>query len=651
MKRYGVLFLLLMNFSSSLFSQTYALDNSVLLTAAGSTGPDAVTLTWRSYPGTTQYQVYRKLPASAAWGTAIATLTPADTSYTDLTVTNGTVYEYRVDRIAPTIANGYVLSGVNTHLNYNNGIMILLTDSFFVPVLNTEINQLVADYEADGWFVKQVYISRSQSVPSVKARIVTLYNQDPTNTKALMILGHIPVPYSGLINPDGHPDHLGAWPADVFYADMNGTWTDASENDSTSASDPRNHNVPGDGKYDQSLIPSTLELQTGRVDLYNLPAFTATETQLMQKYLHKLHAFKTRGFIPQDAAVIEDNFGGYSEGFSSSGYKNFSAMVGPDNTYTTDWLTTLDTLNALWSYGCGGGWYQGASGIAASTDFAADSVLSVFNMLFGSYFGDWDVQNSFLRSALGSGTMLTNVWAGRPHWQFHQMALGYPIGYSALKTQNNSSTYYTSNLSPGYFGQWVHISLQGDPSLRLHYIAPPSAMAAVEDANHTVHLSWTGSTEIVAGYYVYRKKLTDINWTQLNSSLLAGFMYNDSTLSSGGDYQYMVRAARDQQTASGTYENLSLGSMASMSSTLMSEDIPGTYFSVYPNPAGAYTNIRLAAKSSIDINIYVYNSLGEMIYNTILPAGSQQLILDTETLSPGVYFVQTGGYTCKFIRQ
>ena len=35
---------------------------------------------------------------------------------------------------------------------------------------------------------------------------------DPINTKAVYLLGRIPVPYSGFINPDSHPDHEGAWP-------------------------------------------------------------------------------------------------------------------------------------------------------------------------------------------------------------------------------------------------------------------------------------------------------------------------------------------------------------------------------------------------------------------------------------------------------
>ena len=48
-------------------------------------------------------------------------------------------------------------------------------------------------------------------------------------------------------------------------------------------------------------------------------------------------------------------------------------------------------------------------------------------MFFGSYFGDWDSQNDFLRAALATTNYtLTSAWVGRPYWFFHHMALGKP---------------------------------------------------------------------------------------------------------------------------------------------------------------------------------------------------------------------------------
>ena len=73
--------------------------------------------------------------------------------------------------------------------------------------------------------------------------------QAESEVEAVLLIGHVPVQYSGNMYPDGHIDHQGVWPADTYYADMDGEWTDISVNE-TSASRPENHNVPEDGRFD-----------------------------------------------------------------------------------------------------------------------------------------------------------------------------------------------------------------------------------------------------------------------------------------------------------------------------------------------------------------------------------------------------------------
>src|SRR6185503_3639869 len=106
------------------------------------------------------------------------------------------------------------------------------------------------------------------------------YSADPANVKSVFLFGHVPVPYSGQLNPDGHADHVGAWPADVYYGDIDGNWTDNSVNftqsiNTDAADAARLTNRPGDGKFDQTQIPSPVELEVGRVDLSNLPGRTS----------------------------------------------------------------------------------------------------------------------------------------------------------------------------------------------------------------------------------------------------------------------------------------------------------------------------------------------------------------------------------------
>ena len=90
------------------------------------------------------------------------------------------------------------------------------------------------------------------------------------------------------------PDHFGAWPADVYYGDVSGTWTDTQGPATSTASPARTKNVPGDGKFDQSIVPGVIELQVGRVDLSRMSNFSSSELQLMKDYLDKDHNYRKK---------------------------------------------------------------------------------------------------------------------------------------------------------------------------------------------------------------------------------------------------------------------------------------------------------------------------------------------------------------------
>lgn len=551
--RSAIIIILIIISSCWLFGQNCR-DASVEISATVQNNPPRINLEWISNAGATQYQVYRKLKSSTNWGTVFATLTGTTNQYIDTAVVSGISYEYRVIRTASSYTGyGYINAGIEIGVTENRGILILVVDSTIIPTCETEIERLEDDLKGDGWKVIRHDISPADPVTNIKALIVNDYYQSPANTKAVFLLGHVPVPYSGNINPDGHSDHQGAWPADVYYADIDGIWTDNIVNNTT-ASDTRNVNVPGDGKFDQSLIPSDAELQIGRVDFNNMPSFTASAAQLIKNYLDKNHDYRHKAFVPVYQALVDDNFGYFGgEAFGSNGWKNFGPLAGNTNVSALDYFTNMASTSYLWSYGCGGGWYQGASGIGNTTNFASSNLQGVFTVLFGSYFGDWDSQNNFLRAPLAQGKMLTNAWSGRPHWQFHHMGLGENIGYCARLTQNNSSTYFAS-----YGARFVHIALMGDPSLRNDVVAPPSNVIASVAWSNCV-LSWTASTDSVAGYYIYMKNDSVTDFIRLNQYPVTGLTYTDSSLPYIGTYEYMVKAIKLENHSSGSYYNLSQG--------------------------------------------------------------------------------------------
>jgi hypothetical protein len=397
-----------------------------------------------------------------------------------------------------------------------------------------------------------VWAARSNELASVKALIKADYNADPANVKAVFLFGHVPVPYSGDLAPDDHFDHVGAWPADTFYGDMDGVWTDSSVTD-TGASDPRNRNVPGDGKFDQTELPSNLELQVGRVDFANMPAFPQGERELLRQYLNKDHNFRHRILTAQPRGLVADNLGTLSgEAPAVNGWRNFAPFFGSSNTFVGSWLTTLSSQSYLWGYGCGGGTFTSEGGVANSSQFVTNDTRVVFTMHFGSYFGDWDSQNNLLRAQLGTTNYtLTSAWASRPYWYFHHMALGETVGFSTRVTENNVGL-YDGNL----FVYYVHMALLGDPTLRMHPVSPPSTLLITTNSSGGVDLSWANSPDAVIGYHVYRAPTVAGPFTRLTSNLITGTNYTDPLLSSN---VYMVRAVKLEASGSGSYYNPSQG--------------------------------------------------------------------------------------------
>jgi hypothetical protein len=291
-KRYPLIASLLLPVMLS--AQTPA-DLAVQLSATVQETPPQIRLTWKKHTDATSYAVYRRLKGSTNWGSPLATMSGADTVYTDNSVSAASAYEYRVAKDGGSLtALGYIYAGINAPPIHNRGTLLLVVDNLFIDSCAAEIAQLMEDISGDGWQLLRRDVSRDSGDVFVKS-LIRSAAQTHSDLSAVLLLGHVAVPYSGELNPDGHGDHKGAWPADGYYGDLQGVWTDNIVNNTTAAQ-TRNHNVPGDGKWDQSIMPFSLALQVSRVDFHNMPAFGKTEVQLMKNYLNRLSLLFRRLF-------------------------------------------------------------------------------------------------------------------------------------------------------------------------------------------------------------------------------------------------------------------------------------------------------------------------------------------------------------------
>ena len=640
MRRLIILSLLTLSVNYS-FGQTTE-DLTVELSATTQVSPPRITLNWKRRTfDPPNYVIYKKAKTASSWGTPIVTLTSADSTYADNAVIVDSAYEYQVKANgASLLSTGYIYAGIKNPAIHNRGAMILIVDSTFSDSCSARIKTMMQDLSGDGWELIRHDVPRTMSDTAIMNRISHDYSTH-ANVKSVLLLGHVAVPYSGDLNPDGHPDHLGAWPADVYYACVPGAWNDVSIND-VSGGYTANHNVPGDGKWDETMIPTTTQMQVSRVDFYNMPAFSATEVQMMNNYLAKDHNYKMDSLAVIHRGLISDNFGYFSgEGFAQNGWRNFAPLVGKDSVHAISFVSSLATSSYQWAYGCGGGTFTSAGGIGATTDFASNPENGIFTMLFGSYFGDWNVQNSFLRAPLCSSTpALTNCWAGRPNWFFHHMALGENIGYGARLTQNNNGVLY----QPANYGaEWVHIALMGDLSLRTDYIKPITSLVITAPLHNGAILNWTASPDAgVIGYYVYRSD-SAYGYFQQVSSLLTATTFHDVTGHNGHKY-YMVRPVKLQSTPSGGYYNLGIGvtdtaTVSFASSLEVAAVTPSIQISLFPNPATDLLNITVGAANTGIATICIVNEAGQQMSMTTkqLNSGTNAYQLNVAKYPAGIY--------------
>lgn len=519
------------------------------------TSNNKLQLSWLGQKNSVSYDVYTKKSDNKGWD-LIATVSDTVLKYVDTAYKLGSKKEYRVARTSTSFTgftgNGYILAGFEIPAKTNLGKVLMIIDENYKTVLKSEINQYVHLLKSEGWSLDTHYVPRNAKVTDVKSWIYSKWQADSVNIKSIYLLGHVPVPYSGNFAPDGHSEHTGAWPADVYYGNFTANWTDNSVNNST-ASRSENKNIANDGKFDISRINPTntaanaikySQIPVGRVDLFNMPAF-GNDTFLIKRYLQKATNFRTGVYIAENRALIDDNFGYFnSEAFASGGFRNYAPFVG-DKIAELDFRTEMSKNSYLLAYACGSGAYTSAGGVGSSADFVKDSLLNPFSMMFGSYFGDWDNQNNYLRAPLASkGWGLASAWSGRPYWMVHESALGEPLSKSVLTTMNSYIVYNAAAFQSG-----AHAALMGDPTLRMYNVAKLTDFKVVNNCDLSFTAQWNNDT--TAFDSLLFEKWNGNSWTRFES--IKGTSKSHTIFDSLGSHLYSVRPLKKMKSASGTW--------------------------------------------------------------------------------------------------
>lgn len=692
MKSILLLFFIVLN--ANLFSQERNLtarDCAIMIDAKVVIGlQTTVTLNWNPNEQARQYIVYKKEMGGVFPNTPVAELDSTTYTWTDNQVSEGKIYEYKIvgdsrgkinnGSIIQYLASGYKAVSVNAE-PYKGGRLLILIDSTINSELSEEISRFQDDILKEGWTYVTRYVTRAEEFDGQKVRQVKQVILEEWNKKQfdnIFLLGRVPVPYSGDIVPDAHTNnHRGAWPADMYYGDMTESyWTDVSVN-STSAPD-RTKNVPGDGKFDISTLYNnqwqiviTTEAGVGRVDFFDMPAFEKSEIELLRAYLDKDHAFRTGQVEVENKALVDNNFAASSilGAFAWSGWANFASIIGKDNVVVGDWIKAnreenLQEKTYIMAFGDGGGSYKSAGGVGTTANFAENNLNAVFSILFGSYFGDWDVPDNLMRAALASEpSILTCSWSGRPHWYYHHMGLDYPIGYSTKVTLNNTIDYVPMLLVNNNQLQFpeglilqVHVSLLGDPTLKVNaepILSHLESFSAVQEGEDT-KLSWDMPDDGMQHSWdlFYNVNKSDV-WHKANENPITINEYLDE-FKYNGEITYLIREIikeGDGVTSNGVngilnrYSRGNLASITRSDVNSVEQDENHLSLNLGPNPTSEDLTIKFKSNSGntkikvIDIEGNVLKEFNFTTVGNALNSINWNLNTSNGKLSNGVYFV------------
>lgn len=561
--------------------------------------PDRIRIVWPANPYATEIRISRRLydDEPSQWATWTRLYTNSDPGtvvdaafYEDTTTGSGTNYEYEVQQTigevicgsttnAPFRTYQYISAGVEIPLVDERGNLVLLLETNIAASISAELTNLVEDLIGFGYKVFQHVVEPTDvdetewatNVVAIKALVDADYATDTNAQWTLLSVGHVPVPYAGLTSPGSHSEITGAMPADWYYVQFtDALWTDAAVDD-TNADFEHHWNIPGDGKFDTSVLTNGPSMRVGRIDFRNMPAYSETETQLITQYLARAHSWRHKEFEVADRMLI------ITSAIPREAHSVASSMFGyGDHVDLGNWIADAGSSNFLLLSKRGSGSYDGDVQLGDTTDFVGNPIYGVFTEMYGSYYGDWDSamhSNDFAQAVLADAGYALTMRYCENAYNLDSSAMGLPVGqelYSLAWNREVGSTkcywyydnYFGGSFYPHYESLKCYVSLMGDPTLTMNVVEPPSSLTVVTNGTD-FELSWTApSDEDIEGYHVYRAPQVDLNdFTRLTTTVTTDTTYTNSGAATN-NFTYMVRTVKLDESVMRSFYSASQGIFA-----------------------------------------------------------------------------------------
>ncbi len=353
--------------------------------------------------------------------------------------------------------------------------LCLVVHSNVLSEISSELDRFQDDLRADG-FAPLLYRYDSGSAVNLRSYLAGLHAGEGSLEGAILI-GNIPYIVYEMTNrfqDSCVPEDFEDFPCDVFYMDLNGSWTDSNSN----------------GKYDTHSGDKAVEIWVARMRASNLDNL-GWEHDLLKAYFDKNHAYRSGRLRPDRRALVyvDDDWAAYS---GSTDAENLSRLYGDghaigvvdlDRTLASDYLSRMTNRYELMfvrshgyplghSFNDGAGVYE----YVYSADYRARTPPALFHSLFvcsGSDYSEYGylagtITFNHTNSGLAcwgstkTGGMLDDVYF------YQELAAGQPLG-RAFKTWYNTLQAYNAC----WFGSWFYgMIIIGDGSLRLNRTDP-----------------------------------------------------------------------------------------------------------------------------------------------------------------------------------
>ena len=182
--------------------------------------------------------------------------------------------------------------GATVFSGTTSGRICLVVHESVFSAIDSKLVRYESDLVAMGYSV-ETNVYSSGPAEELRSYLLELY-EEPESLVGAVLIGDIPYVIYEMMADYGMGTQYDDFPSDIFFMDLDGTWSDDLNDGQVRA---------GNGKYDTRSGNLDLEIWTCRMKTDNLPSL-GLETDILNDYFDKNHRYRTGELQPERKALV-----------------------------------------------------------------------------------------------------------------------------------------------------------------------------------------------------------------------------------------------------------------------------------------------------------------------------------------------------------